>query len=304
MKTLTSSSLSKFRDCPRRYFFAYELSRAPMAVSGAMSFGKTWHSCMERWWSDGGMSAVVAYLSEHAGDVDPVDASKIAALMSYYNPPRDEWEVLGIEESFCVRIGNPWGGQSMYGYRLAGKIDLVLRNRATDAIWIADHKTTSRELIGFGTFWQALQIDGQMNNYCLASDATGFVYDAVRVPQIRLCSKDQKQAALLNIQPSEAYQLRCEVDIRANPELWYQWREYPKTAHDVQEAASDLWQQVRMFHDCARAGRWPRNCNACVGMYGSCPYLPVCTGMATIDDDSMYRTKEGAHEELIPEAAQ
>ena len=297
MKTLTSSSLAKFRTCPKRYWFNYELGRVPARESDALAFGSLWHTCMEHWWSKG-MAGVVAYLTEHAGGIDPVDAAKITALLGNYNPPADKFEVVGIEDEFVMPIRNPNTGRAVRHYQLAGKIDLVLHRIVDGKLWICDHKTTAREIIGFGTYWQALQLDSQMGNYCLAKDAAGFVYDAVRKPGVKLCGTDQKQAVALDITPSEAYQLRCEIGIKASPETYYQWREFTRQEHDTREAALDLWQHTKMLHECVRADRWPRNCNSCVGMYGACPYLAVCVGNATIDDEDLYRSTSSPHEEL------
>ena len=301
--TITSSSLAKFRECPRRYWFEYELGRVTVRETAAISFGNAWHRAMEAWWI-GGPEAAAKSMIEIARDIDVGSAAKIAALLAHYDPPRDEYDVIAVEDAFEVRIQNPdAGGRSFYGYRLAGKADVVLRRKETGEVWICDHKTTSSEIVGFGPYWQALQIDAQMANYCLAYNARGFIYDVVRKPGIKLCAKDKSAALEKGINPEDAYRERVEKVITDDPAVTFQWRPHLRTEEDTAEARRDLWQQVEMHRACARDGRFPRNSSACVGRYGVCPYLDVCTGRASIDDESLFRCKATRHEELaeVPE---
>ena len=314
MKILTSSSLSRFRQCPRRYVYEYEDKRVPLAESDALAFGKAWHLAMEAWWNDARIRpeydnaahTVIAaeVLKEVAEQIRPDHAAMIAAMLSRYSPDASRFDVLSVEESFEAPIENPDPARrNFYNYRLAGKVDVKLRDRKTGDIWISDHKTTTQEILGFGTYWQTLQIDGQMSNYCLAFGARGFIYDVARKPGIRLCGKDEKAATAAGITPEAAYQDRCAEQIGGSPEEFFQWREHTKTSDDLQDAKRDLWQQVEMFRSCDNSGRFPRNPDACVTKYGTCPYIDVCTGRANLDDDSCFRTKEAANEELAEDAA-
>jgi hypothetical protein len=301
MQTLSSSRLSDFRTCPRLYYYRNILGRRTVSVAPTLAFGTLWHTVIEILWKG---ENVAEYLLAHAAEIDVQDAAKIKALLMRYSPPRDQFNVLATEQEFEVKIENPDGGRAFYGYRLTGKIDLVLRCKLTHRIWVCDHKTTSSEIIGFGQFWQVLTIDGQMNNYCMAipalygEDAAGFIYDVVRKPGIRLCGTDEKQATALGITPAEAYSLRCEVEIQKVPECTYQWRETPAVESDLLDARRDLWQQVEMVRQCDNAGRYPRNCNSCCGRYRTCEYLDVCTGRASIEDDSIFRNRQ---EEVVTE---
>ena len=299
MKYQTSSSLSAFRECPRKYFFAYELSRVPASETPSLSFGRVFHEVLAAWWT-GGMSSAVIWLKEHVEAISVSDGAKFCALLHHYNPPKDQYEVLGVEVPFEVKIEHPDGGRAFYGYRLCGKVDLLLKRLDTGEVWICDHKTTASDVLGFGNYWRALQVDGQMNNYCLAFNARGFIYDVFHKPSIKLCGKDEKAAKEQNIEPGDAYQNRIESAILESPEGTYQWREHLKDEGDFREARLDLWQHTEMFRACAGDGRYPRNCGACVGRYGVCSYLEVCAGRAMIDDDGLFRTKERKHEELKP----
>ena len=312
MKYLTSSSLSKFRTCPRVYFYAYELKRVPLVTSDALSFGTAWHTAMEAWWNDARLRpdqdnaahTVIAAekMREIADQIKPEHAAMIAAMLEHYHPDASRFEVVGVEVPFETPIENPLPGKrKFYNYRLAGKVDVVLKDCATGDVWIADHKTTTADIMGFGPYWQALQVDGQMSNYCLAFGARGFVYDVARKPSIKLCGKDEKAGQEAGISPEAAYQIRCAAQIAQSTAEYYQWREHLKTDEELMEAKIDLWQQVEMFRACDKDGRWPRNSDACVNRYGTCPYVDVCTGRANLDDDTTFRTKEAVNEELVSE---
>ena len=49
------------------------------------------------------------------------------------------------------------------------------------------------------------------------------------------------------------------------------------------------------------SGSFPRNPGACEKWGRFCEYFDVCSGTASIDDNSRFRTAEHAHEELVKE---
>lgn len=304
-KYVTSSLLSSFRDCPRKCFYSYHEKRVPVSEASALSFGKSWHTAIEAYCnavkagSDGKVAAAAALLAM-AGQIPPDVAATLSAMLEYYSPPRSErFEIIDVEKEFETTIDSPdEGKRSFYGYRLKGKIDVVLKHIATNTTWIEDHKTTSSEIHGFGNYWAGLQIDAQMQNYCGAFNARGFVYDVVRKPGIKMCDKDAKAAATLGVSQEDAFRMRCEEVIAAEPTSYYQYREHTKTDDDLRQGRIDLWQQVEMYRACDSVGRWPRNCNACNGKFGTCAYIGVCTGSARLDDDAAFRTKASTNEEL------
>ncbi len=282
MNILTASALSSFRDCPRKYYFAYRLKRTPITESKPLKVGTAWHTLLESWWKNEDVAPL---------DLEPEDAAKLLALFAHYNPPIEKFDVIDVEKNFLVKIENPDLTKPAFrSWRLAGKVDVVVREKSTGDIWIIDHKTTASTIIGWSDYWSALSVDFQMGAYCLAFNARGFIYDVVKKPTIKMCGKDDNNP--------EKYRKRIEKSIREDREPWYQWREFPKLEDDMTEARSDLWQQTVMVRECVNADRYPRNSNACVGRYGKCQYQSVCTGEADIHDDAMFRNKASQHEEL------
>lgn len=77
--------------------------------------------------------------------------------VEHWGPDR-KWEVLATEQPFRVPVHNPRTGRYMFTY--AGILDLIMRDREKDRIWIWDHKTTGAinlRALGlneqFGSYW-------------------------------------------------------------------------------------------------------------------------------------------------------
>jgi hypothetical protein len=296
VKALTSSSLSAFRDCPRKYYLMYVLRRVKVAEVAAMKFGTMMHEALAVYWLSG-KEAMVSYLKTLAEDMTEQDAAKLAAMLTHYKPPFDKYEVEAVEQTFETRIINPETGRPMVDYVLQGKLDVLIIDKATRERWVLEHKSTSDEIEGFDIYWQRLAIDHQISFYILAKQAVGCLYDVLRKPTIKLCGKDETAAAALGISASDAYMRRCVEAIVESPAKYYQFREVIKTADDMEEAKADLWQQAHMLADCERQQRFPRNSGACRSFFGVCQYLGVCTGCSRIDGDD-FRDKEAVNEEL------
>lgn len=99
--------------------------------------------------------------------------------------------------------------------------------------------------------------------------------------------------------PAE-FATRLAADIDERPERYFARGEIVRLEADERDHAYDTWQQARMMREAELAGYAPKNPDSC-SAFGGCPYLPCCSGETTIDDDSLYRTADTAHEELITE---
>jgi hypothetical protein len=95
----------------------------------------------------------------------------------------------------------------------------------------------------------------------------------------------------------EEYRMRLREDIAARPERYFARGEVVRLEADERDHAYDTWQVTRMMREAELAAYAPKNPDACT-QFGPCPYLPVCEGQASIDDDALYRTAETPHEEL------
>lgn len=283
MEKLSTSRLSCFLACPKRYFYRYVVNRLPLGEPVALSVGKAWHAAMELWWTKG-PEAAIHYLEAEANNIDVWDAVKLAVLVEFYDPPKPG-TIIGAEIPFCIPIRNPETKRKMRGYMLQGRYDGLF----VDAI--LEHKTTSEDIEGFGPYWSRLIIDGQVSGYCLASGRTKVWYDVVRKIQLRPGKQDEQAASARGITVVEAYMERCRAEVQANPDKYYQFRLVEKTPSEMADAERNLFQQATMLHSCHKAGTFPMNPDSCRGLYGYCAYVDVCSGRADIADDTLFRER-------------
>ena len=284
---ITNSALSTFRQCPRKFYYAYVLKRKTLHDSDALRFGSAMHEELEKLWLDGDAVAPEVLTSESA---------KINALLQYYSIPEiKDMKVLGVERVFTMGIETP-EGKPVPEYVYAGKIDVLLQDN--EGLWVLDHKTTGKDITGFGMYWKALQLDSQMSWYCMAVKAIGFIYDVIKNPSIRMSGKDDKVAEEEKITPEKAYHKRICEGIEKDRDAYFQFRRFHKTAQMEKDAMVNLFQQSQALDYAYQNDAFYQNCNSCSGIYGTCAYLGVCTGLASIEDDSFFKTKEFTHEEL------
>jgi CRISPR/Cas system-associated exonuclease Cas4 (RecB family) len=284
MIILTHSSLSSFRACPRKYYYEYELGRIPVSDRFALAFGRVVHKALEALYKHGA-EKMVEELTAYAGDIEEKDAAMASAMLKHYK--KADLSIEGVEASFQMPITNPKTGRHMVGYQYAGKVDVLARD-AEGKRWVIEHKTTTSDIEGFGTYWLRLAIDHQVSYYCMAHNVNSCLYDVLRKPGLRVRQNDT----------IDDYYNRLDEEIGSNPGKYFQQREIVKLDADLEEARHDLWQQAHALHFMRTSGFYPRNSNACQSFYGTCPYLDVCTGRSRIDDDAMFRSKEERNEEL------
>lgn len=287
MVTITNSALTTFRACPRKFYFLYVLKRKTRKESAALKFGTAMHLELEKVWQK-----VKPELPEPYNE----EAAKIGALLEYYEiPDFESMDILGVEHIFKMGIEDE-DGKPVSDYVYAGKIDVLFQD--DEGLWVLDHKTTGKEIKEWGTYWQGLQVDAQMAWYCMAVKAVGFVYDVIHNPQIKIAAVDRKRAEEEKITPELAYQKRNCDRIEKDRAKHYQFRRFRKTEQMAAEAMKDLYQQTQALDYAYKNDSFYKNCNSCSGIYGTCPYLSVCTGLAEIGDNNFFTDKEFMHEEL------
>lgn len=119
---LTSSSLSTYRACPRRYLYSYERRRRPIATAHALTFGTLIHAGLEVWWSTLDVDAALVAVSAAK---DPYDAATARALIAGYHArwADEPLTVVGVERVWVRPLLNPTTGAASKSFELAGKID-------------------------------------------------------------------------------------------------------------------------------------------------------------------------------------
>lgn len=89
----------------------------------------------------------------------------------------EKWEFLDAEKHFEIPLTTPKGRD----FILEGYIDILAREKATNRVWIWDHKT-----VGQGKFWSEAELlmDSQMPTYVAALQETGIPIFGVIVNQL------------------------------------------------------------------------------------------------------------------------
>lgn len=280
---VTNSSLATFRACPRRYWFQYGLNRVRVTEAPALSFGRVMHDALEVFWTMGA-KAMVVWLSQNASTMDEFEAAKLTAMLYCYNPP--SVPAVAVERGLDMWLTNPRTRRKSQVIFLRGKLDGIVIIDGERAV--LEHKSTSDTIIGFGPYWQRLSVDPQLSAYMALTGCKKAVYDVLRKPGLRPAAGET---------PDE-FQARCQKKIEDSPEEYFQWRMIHKTEDEVKDGQEDLWRWGQRLRLSFKNDDWPRNGDACRGLYGQCPYLGVCTGSELITDNTLFRTKSTPNEEL------
>jgi PD-(D/E)XK nuclease superfamily len=275
--SVTNSALNSFNACPRKFHHQYNLKRVPVREAPALSFGRMAHEALEAWWKHGPAQAIELVKSL---EMQPDEKAKLYAAIANYEPPfsPEACDEVITEQKFTMTLPD--------GTIFEGKADLIVVRKGVRIL--IEHKTTSEKIVGWGAYWQRLVMDSQLAIYAKALNCTQIYYDVIAKLQIRT-KKDETPADFL---------ARCIETTKAEHDEYYQFREIVRTDEEAQNAWNDVEQRAIMLAHNRSLDIWPRISTACRSIYGTCPYLEVCAGMAKIDDDNLFRTKEGAHEEL------
>jgi len=282
---ISFSSLKTFQTCPVAYKFRYIDGRIPVRDPAAFAIGTLFHEVTALYWTDG-RHAARDYLMSHTGDVDPVDVANLAGALSVYDPPVDEYDVIGVEVPFKARVRNPATGYPLHNIEMIGFADMILMEKMTGKKWVREFKTTSSQILGFGPFWQRLMVDAQIIIYQDVFDADGILYDCVKKPRYKVSAVDRKGATN---ESEEIVNLQSRVTAKCaeNPEEWHQIRPIHKTNAEFQDGLQSVFDGVRALTSGVKADRFPCHSNSCV-MYGSCQYLEVCAGREDLWDNELF----------------
>lgn len=321
LRVVSDSELRTYRACARRHHYGYRLLRRAIDKGEALRFGTLWHDGQEAWWGCAGSmeEKLAAGVTAMRGkDADPFHLVMAEELLVAYTA---RWgsstlRTVAVELPFDVALLNPETGAASRTFRRGGKIDVI----ATDeqGVHVVEHKTTAADIEEGSLYWRKIRaLDTQVSNYMSAAKVLGHdvvdcIYDVVRKPAIRplkatpVESRKFTKAGLLyanqreHDETPEEYRLRLREDILDRPERYFARSAIVRLEEEERDHAFDVWQTTRLMREAELAGFAPKNPDSCSN-FGGCPYLPVCTGEASIDDDHLYRTAHTAHEELASE---
>jgi hypothetical protein len=216
--TIGASKLTTFRQCPRMFFYQYEMQLVRVREEGARRFGTMLHSGLEAWWraravvpverppweeeplecvgldKDEALVRAIKAINENAKhfETDPFEEAKAKALsIVYHGRYVDEtaFEPLAIEEFFRVPLLDPEGVQFDASWSVVGKKDALVRWGAKRRPTVVEHKHTTSDIEATADYWRRLVLDSQISIYVDAANQLGFetwdiVYDVIRAPKL------------------------------------------------------------------------------------------------------------------------
>lgn len=329
---LTSTSMGTMRRCPRQFWYRYDLGLRRVRETAPLRLGSAFHHGQElrRGLFGDDVGAVIDLAT--AGYVEvpqwaepqawAVEGETVRQLLAghFWRYGADDLEFLAVELPFDIPLVNPDTGAPSRTFRLAGKIDAIVR-LPDGRLAVLEYKTAGCDISPDSDYWLRLRYDGQISLYVLAARALGYdvatvLYDVTRKPTIKPrqipqldddgCkivldaagervlnangkprqSASSKDGYVLQVRPEapEQYGERLLQDIGDRPDYYFQRREIPRLEDDLAEYRAELWQQADLIRESRRRGRWFRNVSRMTCDH--CEFAPLCLNGARVCPDA------------------
>ena len=199
---LTSSRLTTWQRCPRAHHYRYEVGIVSVdRQSSALTFGTAVHKGLESWWLtiqagdpgralSGALEAAEASLVSSGDGADPYDLARLLAMLAAYDARWLTWacgtEVLAVETAFEYELTDPVTGKTAQTWRVAGKIDALVR-LSDGRVAIIEHKSRAGDAGAGSDYRRRLTLDPQISTYfdgvrSLGWDAELCIYDVLVKP--------------------------------------------------------------------------------------------------------------------------
>lgn len=314
---LTYSALNTFRNCPRKYKNRYLDNLRPRERTEALSFGSVMHTSIELWYRSG---SAKSRLSDVLAYIDAVFENRVVnpnatalwhlatAMMRGYarRYETEGFEVVEVEKEFVGEIRNPDTGRQSQTFRIAGKVDAIVR--CHDGLYLLEHKTASTV---DANYLDKLWTDTQIALYCyylreLGYPIVGVIYNVLvkcrlkqgrgetqaefeaRKAELAAKNKNGKSTAKRQLPESDAeFQARLG-DWYARPEAYH--REFIYLSEDRLAMLQDeVWEITQQYLDARRRGKWLLNTSNCFSYQRPCEYLAYCqSGFNANVADNLY----------------
>lgn len=318
---LTVSRMRTWRDCRRKHHLKYHEGWRPTVDPDALRFGSLAHVGLEAWWeTEDGDRAEAALRAIDGLGVDKYEQAAADVLLTAYDlqwaDEMDRYEVIAVEESFFAPLLNPETGAASRTWSLAGKLDGIVRDLATDQLLMLEHKTTTDSFAdGADPYWIKLGMDPQVSHYYLGAEslghrAEGCLYDVLLRPRLRplKATPEDKRKYKANgelyanqrdrDETATEYGERIAADIEARPEKYFARRMIARTDRDIVEYLGDVWAEGRMMREAELAERAPRNPESC-HRFGTCPFWDACAyGVDLAAHPESFEQVDDVHPEL------
>ncbi len=301
---LTYSALNTFRNCPRKYKNRYLDNLRPRERPEALSFGSVIHTAIELWYrssnTESRLRDVLAYVNDAFENrvVDPnlmVQWHLATAMIRGYAEryATEDFEVVEVEKEFVGEIRNPDTGRQSQTFRIAGKVDGIVR--CHDGLYLLEHKTASTI---DASYLDKLWTDTQIALYCyylreLGYPIVGVIYNLLlksrlkqgkgetqeeyEVRHAELAAKNKRGKSTAKRQmpeTDEEFQARL-TEWYSRPEAFH--REFIYLSEDRLAMLQDeVWEITQQYLDARRRGKWLLNTSNCFSYQRPCEYLAYC----------------------------
>ena len=301
---LTYSALNTFRNCPRKYKNRYLDNLRPRERAEALSFGSVVHTAIELWYrssdADSRLRDVLAYIDD-AFENRVVDSNQMvqwhlatAMIRGYAERyATEEFEIVEVEKEFVGEIRNPDTGRQSQTFRIAGKVDGIVR--CHDGLYLLEHKTASTV---DASYLDKLWTDTQIALYCyylreLGYPIVGVIYNVllksrlkqgkgetqeeyeVRHAELAAKNKSGKSTAKRQMpETDDEFQSRM-TEWYSRPDAFH--REFIYLSEDRLAMLQDeVWEITQQYLDARRRGKWLLNTSNCFSYQRPCEYLAYC----------------------------
>jgi len=323
---LTYSALNTFRNCPRKYKNRYLDNLRPRERAEVLSFGSVIHTAIELWYrsqdAESRLTDVLAYINDtfenRVVDSNQMVQWHLATAMIRGYAERystEDFEVVEVEKEFVGEIRNPDTGRQSQTFRIAGKVDGIVR--CHDGLYLLEHKTASTV---DASYLDKLWTDTQIALYCyylreLGYPIVGVIYNVLlksrlkqsagetqaeyeaRHAELAAKNKSGKSTAKRQMpETNEEFQSRL-TEWYSRPESFH--REFIYLSEDRLAMLQDeVWEITQQYLDARRRGKWLLNTSNCFSYQRPCEYLPYCqSGFNPNVADNLYQISM-PHEEL------
>lgn len=321
----TYSFWNSFRNCRKACEWRYVKELVPLSRDQRLTFGSLIHTCLEMWHGGSDLDCVLDYLDRSMpnraqDESERSDWHLATAMMTGYAAryQSEDFEVVALEKTFEGIIINPATGAPSRSFAIAGKVDGLVRMRATGEHYLLEHKTASQV---DGDYLEKLWTDLQVTLYAHYIEQTlgiriaGVIYNVLvkaklqqgkgeteaefedRRSELIAKSKTGKSTATRKLPESDDdFALRLSVKYGA---LDMFCREVLYISRDQFDAMkSDLWELTQQFLDCRRRDVFYRNTAYCFNYHRPCAYYALCRSGGSENVIANFYETRPPHEEL------
>jgi len=299
---LTHSRMACAKSCLRKHYYRYEVGIARDRGTAPLRIGQAVHLGLDILARGSTLAQVDVEIGLLYQDTPPwvedrtdwlAERETIMALLCGYEA---RWgfiafEVVESEIAFDLPLRNPDTGAQTPVFKLAGKIDKIVR-LPDGRLAVMEHKTCSEDLSPESDYWRRLRLDQQISLYYLAARRMGYdvqtvLYDVIRKPDLRrlratpIENRNYKKDGSLyasqrdSDETAQEYARRIIDAIGKEPTRYYARKAIARLDSDLIEFEHELWQIQHTLRSCQRHGRWYRNTAACLRPY-KCEFFDLC----------------------------